>query len=110
MRSFGFGAWAAGRPWLGGGFGGAVAVIWVYVWEALAAADAIFRADDATFWAWSALALTLRMVAWVFSSFLASASWIRRSEEGKEATAEPALRRSTSVTKADRSGTTSARL
>ena len=39
----GFGAWAAGRPWLGGGFGGAVAAIWVYVWEALAAADAMFR-------------------------------------------------------------------
>ena len=80
------------------------------VWEALAAADAMFRAEDATCWAWSALASMLRMVAWMFSSFFASASWIRSSEEGKDTTAEPALRPSTSETKADRSGTTSARL
>ena len=59
--------------WLGGGFGGAAAAaVWAYVREA--AAEAMFRAEEATCWAWSALALTLRIVAWMSSSFLASAN------------------------------------
>ena len=68
------GTWAAG---LGGSLGLAAAV-GAYVWEALAvaavAADAMLRAEEATYWAWSALALTLRIVAWISSSFLASAN------------------------------------
>ena len=106
----GLGAWAAGRLWLGGSFEEAAAV-WAYVQEVLAAADAILRAEEATYWAWSVLVLTLRMVVWISLSFLASARWIRSlREEGREATAEPALRHRTSETKADRPGTTSARL
>ena len=46
----------------GFGFGEVVAAIWAYVREALAAVDATLRAEVATCWAWSALALASRMV------------------------------------------------
>ena len=61
-----------------GGFGfGGVAAIWAYDREALAAADATVRAEVATCWAWSALALALRMAEWISSSFLVIANRIR---------------------------------
>ena len=75
------------RSWasrLGCSFGVAAA-IWEYAREALAvaalAADAMLRAVEAACWAeeatclaWSAVALTLRIVAWISSSFLTSAN------------------------------------
>ena len=60
---------------------------WAYVLEALVAADAALRTKVATCWAWPVLALTLRMVAWIPSSFLAIASWIRSSGDGGRETA-----------------------
>ena len=106
-----------GLAWAAGGFGGgaAAAAVWAYVREALAAADAMLRAVEVTCWAWSALALTLRIVAWMSSSFLAIANWIRRSGEelvtgGMVPTLEPASQPSMLETKDDRAETVSARL
>ena len=62
--------------WLGGGFGGAAAAtaVWAYILEALTAAEAMFRTEEETCWALSALALTLRIVARMSRSFLVSAN------------------------------------
>ena len=52
----------------------ALVVVWAYVREALAAADAMLRAAEAICWACLVLALTLRVVAWMSWNFLASAN------------------------------------
>ena len=58
--------------------GGGAAAVWAYDRvAALVAVDAMLRTAEATCWAWSALALTLRIVAWISSSFLASANRTR---------------------------------
>ena len=70
---------------LEGGFGGAeAAAVWACAREALKAPETMFRAEEATFWACSALDLTLRIMAWMCCSLLASAQLNQEFRVGLE--------------------------